>query len=189
MSTTASSLPVDSSTIHMLSFHYFNNLTPYVMKTQHVPPKRDTDHTIHLTPNTGPIIVRPFHYPHFKKQETKPLVLEMVSDILIRHSTSAFHPRVCWLTALGISNVDYWVFNQQIIKNNFPIPVVDELLDELYESKLFAKLDLLSGYHQIMQKQHFHKMTFRTHNGHYEFVVIPFGLTNAHTTFQATMNH
>jgi hypothetical protein len=157
-----------------------------------LPPRRACDHRIPLIPGAQPVAVRPYRYSPALKTEMETQVSDMLQAGLIQPSFSAFSSPVLLVRKKDGTwrfCVDYRLLNALTVKSKFPIPVIDELLDELSLARWFTSLDLRAGFNQIhLAPGEEHKTAFQTHWGHFEFTVMAFGLTGAPNTFQEAMN-
>jgi Reverse transcriptase (RNA-dependent DNA polymerase) len=166
--------------------------TPVFENQTMLPPKMPIDHAFPLIPNARAVNLRPYRYSHFQKLELDKVIEELLSNKIIQPSTNPYASPALLVKKKDGSwrlCMDYRQLNAVTIKNKYPIPIINDLLDELNGARIFSKIDLRAGYHQIrMRAEDVQKTAFRTHEGHYEYVVMLFGLTNAPTTFQALMN-
>ena len=124
--------------------------------------------------------------------ELKAQLEELLSKGFIRPSTSPWGAPVLFVKKKDGSLrlcIDYRQVNQATMRNQYLLPRIDELFDQLHRSRVYFKIDLRSGYHQLRVRENdVSKTTFRTRYSHYEFLVTPFGLTNALAAFMDLMN-
>ncbi|GJP35398.1 hypothetical protein CLOM_g19908 [Closterium sp. NIES-68] len=158
-----------------------------------LPPYRTHQHEIIEEPGSKPTFRAPYRLSPTELTDMKKQIEYLLAKGLIRPSTSPYGAPVLFTPKPDGSLrmcIDYRALNKQTIKNKYPIPRIDDLLDQLRGATVFSKLDLRSGYWQIRTADNsISKTAFRTRYGLYEYLVMPFGLTNAPATFQAEMNH
>ncbi|GMF07507.1 unnamed protein product [[Candida] boidinii] len=160
---------------------------------QNVPPNKEVQHKIILMENTDPVWRNQYRLGRREQEELQVQIAELIEKKFIKPSTSPFNSPVLFVKKKDGSYrlcIDYRALNNRTIKNKFPLPYIEDILDRVSRAKIFSKLDLMSGYHQVqIDEKDRYKTAFSTPHGHYEWVVMPFGLTNAPATFQYLMNN
>nr|GFC98516.1 retrotransposon protein [Tanacetum cinerariifolium] len=152
-----------------------------------IPPVREVEFNIELIPGAEPISKAPYRMAPIELKELKDQLQELLEQGFIRPSVSPWGAPVLFVRKKDGSMrlcIDYHELNKITIRNRYPLPRIDNLLDQLQGAMHFSKIDLRSGYHQLrVREQDIDKTAFRTCYSHYEFLVMPFGLTNAPAVF------
>ena len=161
-------------------------------KAVHPPYRQGTDHAIELRPGTEPPFMRTYNLSPAELKALDKYINEALASGWIRESKSSAGAPILFVPKKNGELrlcVDYRGLNAITIKNRYPLPLISELLDRLNGSTVFSKIDLKAAYHRIRIREGDEwKTAFRTRYGHYEYLVVPFGLTNAPATFQAFIN-
>ena len=157
-----------------------------------LPPQREIEFDIDVVPGATPASITPYRMAPLELKEMKLQLQELLEKGFIRPSVSPWGAPVLFVNkkdgTLRLC-IDYIQLNKLIVKNKYPLPIIDDLFDQLKGASIFLKIDLRSGYHQLKIKYaDVHKTTFRMRYGHYEFLVMPFGLTHAPAAFMDLMN-
>ena len=157
-----------------------------------LPPYREVEFTIDLIPGTEPISIPPYRMAPAELREFKAQLEELLSKGFNRPSISPWGVPILFVKKKDGSLwlcIDYRQLNKVTIRNQYPFPRIDELFDQLQGSRVYSKIDVRSGYHQLrVQEGDVPKTAFKIRYGHYEFLVMSFGLTNAPTAFMDLMN-
>jgi hypothetical protein len=157
-----------------------------------MPPERKVEFAIELIPGTTPISKRAYRVSGPELVELKKQIDELLEKGYIRPSTSPWVAPVFFVEKKDGTKrmcIDYRVLNEVTVKNKYPLPRIEDLFDQLRGASVFSKIDLRSGYHQlIIRPSDIPKTAFITKYGLYEFTVMSFGLTNAPAYFMYLMN-
>ncbi|KAL0551529.1 hypothetical protein IC582_010619 [Cucumis melo] len=157
-----------------------------------LPPHREVEFAIELEPGTVPISRAPYRMAPAELKELKVQLQELLDKGFIRPSVSPWGAPVLFVKKKDGSMrlcIDYRELNKVTVKNRYPLPRIDDLFDQLQGATVFSKIDLRSGYHQLrIKEEDIPKTAFRSRYGHYEFIVMSFGLTNAPAVFMDLMN-
>jgi hypothetical protein len=157
-----------------------------------MPPDRDIEFIIELIPGTAPIAQRPYRMNPQELEELKKQLADMLSKGLIHPSASPWGSPVLFVDKQDDTIrlcVDYRKLNEVTIKNKYPLPKIEDLFDQLNGAKVFSKIDLRTGYHQLkVRESNIPKTAFTTRYGLFEYTVMSFGLTNAPAYFMNLMN-
>ncbi|GJV60150.1 putative reverse transcriptase domain-containing protein [Tanacetum coccineum] len=157
-----------------------------------LPPARQVEFQIDLVPGAAPVARAPYRLAPAEMQELSTQLQELSDRGFIRPSSSPWGAPVLFVKKKDGSFrmcIDYRELNKLTVKNRYPLPRIDDLFDQLQGSRVYSKIDLRSGYHQLrVREEDISKTAFRTRYGHYEFQVMPFGLTNAPAVFMDLMN-
>ncbi|KAI3707652.1 hypothetical protein L6452_26279 [Arctium lappa] len=168
----------------------FSDVFPYNLPG--LPPDRQVEFRIDLTPGAAPITRAPYRLAPSKMKEMMSQLQDLLEKGFVRPSSSPWGAPVLFVKKKDGTMrmcIDYRELNKVTVKNKYPLPRIDDLFDQLQGAGCFSKIDLRSGYHQVKVKEEdIPKTAFRTRYGHYEFLVMPFGLTNAPTVFMDLMN-